>query len=134
IDWAEKEIDTLSKAEDYIMMLENQNECEYKIKNIFGIKGRALTTKEREFAVNWVCNLNIQDELLSEAFDRCVQNTGKLSFSYMNKIIISWCEKGYLNLHQVLSYEKNSNLSKVKNDDYMQMVNHIYEEDDFNEV
>ena len=94
IDWADKGIDTFDKAEEYITRLEEVHRSEYKIRSILGIYDRALTQTEKKYIKTWTEELNISPELVELAYDRTVENTGKLSWAYMNKIIRSWYDSG----------------------------------------
>lgn len=93
IDWADKGIDTFEKAEEYIKQLEELETAEYQIRSVLGIYDRALTQTEKKYIKNW-SELGISPELVSLAYDRTVNNTGKLSYSYMNKILVSWHDEG----------------------------------------
>lgn len=107
INWLNLEIDTLEKVENYIIQLEKTDKNEKYIKSVFGITSRNLTKKEKEMAFKWVNDFNVNDDILQEAYNRCVDNIGKISFHYINKILTSWNEKGYNTLDTVLLYEKN---------------------------
>lgn len=93
IDWADKGIDTFEKAEEYIKQLEELETAEYQIRSVLGIYDRALTQTEKKYIKNW-SELGINPKLVSLAYDRTVNNTGKLSYSYMNKILVSWHDEG----------------------------------------
>lgn len=93
IDWADKGIDTFEKAEEYIKQLEALETAEYQIRSVLGIYDRALTQTEKKYIKNW-SELGISPKLVSLAYDRTVNNTGKLSYSYMNKILVSWHDEG----------------------------------------
>lgn len=94
IDWAEKGIDTFEAAEAYVMELEALDSVERKIRNILGIYDRALTTTEKKYISQWTTDERLSSDLISLAYDRTVLNTGKLSFAYMNKILLSWADDG----------------------------------------
>lgn len=94
IDWADKGIDTFDKAEEYISLLEEIHSKEHKIRSILGIYDRALTQTEKKYIKAWTEELNVAPELVELAYDRTVENTGKLSWAYMNKILRSWSESG----------------------------------------
>ena len=49
---------------------------------------------EKKYISAWTEELNISPELVSLAYDKTVENTGKLSFAYMNKILVSWHGEG----------------------------------------
>lgn len=118
IDWADKGIDTFEKAEDYIKQLEDQEDTEHQIRSILGIYDRALTQTEKKYIKAWA-ELNINPELISLAYDRTVNNTGKLTYSYMNKILVSWHDEGITDSDGVKRSEEIFNLKngydKTKN-------------------
>jgi len=105
IDWAEKGIDTYESAEAYIKEIELKLSNEGKIRAILGIYDRNLTQTEKKYINIWTFEKNIDVELIREAYDRTVVATGKLSWAYMNKILMSWQEAGLENLKQVNEYE-----------------------------
>ncbi len=110
IDWADKGIDTFEKAEDYIKQLEAQEDSEYQIRSILGIYDRSLTQTEKKYIKSWT-ELDISSELVSLAYDRTVNNTGKLSYSYMNKILVSWHSEGITDSDGVKRSEEIFNLN-----------------------
>ena len=85
LDWKEKEIDSVDKANEYIRECEHRNEkCEH-IKLLLGIYGRNLVKKEREYILKWLEEFS-EDEILS-AYEIAVEKTGKISFSYTDKVL-----------------------------------------------
>ncbi len=94
IDWADRGIDTFESAEAYVMELEERDSIEHKICSILGIYDRALTTTEKKYIKQWAEDTTISKELIPLAYDRTIANTGKLSWSYMNKILQSWAADG----------------------------------------
>ncbi len=94
IDWADKGIDTFDKAEEYISRLEEIHGREYKIRSILGIYDRALSQTEKKYIKLWTEDMDAPPELVELAYDRTVENTGKLSWAYMNKILKSWHDSG----------------------------------------
>lgn len=94
IDWADKGIDTFDKAEEYISQLEEMHSNEYRIRSVLGIYDRALTQTEKKYIKAWTEDLKVNPDLVALAYDRTVENTGKLSWAYMNKILTSWHDSG----------------------------------------
>jgi DnaD/phage-associated family protein len=94
IDWADKGITTYESAEEHIRELEMKLSNEGKVRAILGIYDRALTQTEKKYINIWISDKNIPLPLITEAYDRTVSQTGKLSYAYMNKILMSWCEEG----------------------------------------
>ncbi|MBO5454051.1 MAG: DnaD domain protein [Clostridia bacterium] len=85
VDWKEREIDTVEKANEYIRTSELRDEkCEH-IKILLGIYGRNLVKKEREFILKWIEKFT--DEEILAAYETAVEKTGKISFSYTDRIL-----------------------------------------------
>ena len=111
IDWADKGIDTYESAEEYIREIELRLSNEGKIRGILGIYDRALSQTEKKYIKIWTVEKNIPVELVAEAYDRTVAATGKLSWAYMNKIILSWVDEGIKTVSEV---EEKEALFKLK--------------------
>ena len=86
-------IETAAQAESYIKELQTGRSYEYKVRSAFGIYDRALTAKEKKFVSEWQA-AGFDAPLLTAAYDRSVEAIGKLSFSYINQILLSWKERG----------------------------------------
>ncbi len=89
LDWLDSDIDTVEKAEERIRALNEAKSWEGEIKSILGIRDRNLVSKEREFCESWRM-LGFSSELIRAAYERTIEKTGKLSFPYLNKILVSW--------------------------------------------
>lgn len=92
--WVEKGIDTYDDAEAEIKRLARREGNEGKIRELFGIRDRNLSAKEKEYIEHWFTDLGFGEELIKLAYDRTVDNTGKAAFPYMNRILNRWREKG----------------------------------------
>ncbi len=112
IDWADKGINTYESAEEYIRQIEIKMSNEGKVRGILGIYDRALTATEKKYINAWITEKNISTELIAEAYERTVSATGKLSWAYMNKILLSWQEQGLENIEKVRASEE---MFKIKN-------------------
>ena len=93
VAWMNDGIETAAQAESYIKELQTGRSYEYKVRSAFGIYDRALTAKEKKFVSEWQA-AGFDAPLLTAAYDRSVEAIGKLSFSYINKILLSWKERG----------------------------------------
>ena len=119
INWAEQGIDNLEKAEKIFLELNLINLNWKKFESIIGINHRAPTAKEEEAVIRWMSNWNYSDELIKEAYDRCVNANGKYILKYMDSIIKRWHSQGVFTIEQALMENskrrfKNSDL-KSKN-------------------
>ena len=90
--WVEKGIDTHERAEEEIRRLARNRENEGRVRELFGIHGRNLSAKEKGYIQHWFTDLGYDTALIGLAYDRTVDNTGKVSFPYLNKILIRWHE------------------------------------------
>ena len=105
LSWAEDGIDSHELAESRIRSLEALHSFEGKIKSLMGITGRALTATERQHLKSWA-GWGLMPELVGHAYEICVNRTGKLSFSYINKILSDWHDKGYTTPEQARAENK----------------------------
>lgn len=85
--WAEKEIDTVSKANNFIKKREELLSFASRVRRIIGANERKLTTKELEYVNKWQDVLHCTPEDIKQAYEITVENTGKIAFGYMNKIL-----------------------------------------------
>ncbi len=67
------------------------NEFENRVKRDFGIETK-LTARQSKYISSWR-NMGFDVEMISSAREKCVDSTNKLSFEYINKILLSWSEK-----------------------------------------
>lgn len=93
-DWVEKGIDTVEKAESHIGVLQSRNENEQLVRAAFGIHDRDLTSSQKNYVTRWFDGYHMGIEMIKMAFERTVDNTGKVAFPYMDKILHQWSEKG----------------------------------------
>jgi len=98
--WASEGVITLGRAEEYLREQERRGSVKARIAEILRISGRALSPTEDRYISDWISR-GISDELLAEAYDKTVVSTGKLSWNYMNKILLSWQSKGLTTLAEV---------------------------------
>lgn len=92
--WVERGIDTHEQAEAEIKRLARRRENEGQVRELFGIHGRNLSAKERDYIEHWFTDLSYGPELIKLAYDRTVDNTGKVSFPYLNRILDRWHQTG----------------------------------------
>ena len=91
--WADNEILTFEQAEEYIKDFRARRTAVASAAAAMGIRGRELTATEHKYVSSWL-DMGFDNEALAIAYDRTVTNTGSLKWNYMNKIILSWNDKG----------------------------------------
>lgn len=109
--WAERKIVTLDAATDYLCSCTAAREKSGEVKKMLGLSTQTLKDTEQDYIENWL-NMGFGTAEIGEAHDRTVLNTGKLHWNYMNKIILSWHEKGLHTLKDII--EKDKPASKAR--------------------
>ena len=100
-NWVHQEILTLDQAEEYIRRQRERRDALGRANAALGIHGRELTPTETKYISAWL-DMGFDEDALAIGYDRTVTNTGALKWSYMNKIMQSWHEKG---LHSAAEIE-----------------------------
>lgn len=98
--WANREILTIEQADEFIKKAAERRSGVGRVKAELGITGRALTPTEQKHIDEWL-DMGFDAETLAVAYDRTVTNTGSLKWNYMNKIVLSWHEKGIHSLEEI---------------------------------
>ena len=99
--WIEMGIDTHEKAEREILAAVERAGQEASIRRILGINDRALISSEREYISAWK-EQGISTELVGLAYERTIEQKGKLSLPYINGILQNWKAKGITTPAQAL--------------------------------
>ncbi len=98
--WANQEIITLAQAEEYIRKSQLRRADMWRLAELLGIRDREPSKTERDYLSSWL-DKGFEDDAMAEALDRTLTHTGKLSWSYMDRILRSWHEKGAHSAAQV---------------------------------
>jgi len=77
----------------YVDTLRRRQTNEERVRKAFGIDDRRLIAKERDYIANWFDTLRMPLDLIVLAYEKTVENTGKLSFAYINTILTAWSKK-----------------------------------------
>lgn len=99
-NWANLEIMTLEQAEEYISRWKQRRESSTRLAGELGIRGRQLSATESKYLNAWL-DMGFDHDVIMLAFDRTVTNTGGLKWSYMNKILSNWKEKGFSTVEEI---------------------------------
>ena len=115
--WIESGIDTHEKAECEIVKAASRSKLENIIRRLFGISDRALIASEREFIGQWKAQ-EISVELIELAYERTIEQKGKLSFAYINGILQNWRAKGIAKTEQALEEMRGGRKSEVRGESH----------------
>lgn len=95
LDFADKDINTYEKVEEYIMSRKAYLGFENQIRGLFGLGKRALTQKEKAFMSSWQ-NMGFSWDMIKLAYERTVDGTkNQPNMNYMNKILENWSTSGF---------------------------------------
>ena len=89
-----RDIDTPEALYSYIKRRNETGEWERELMRLLGTYGRSFSPSEKKFIEKWCGELGYGSEIIGEAYDITVMNTGKRSFSYMDKILTRWHDGG----------------------------------------
>jgi DnaD/phage-associated family protein len=112
-----KDITTTEELEKYIEKKENQTGAEWEFRHLVGIYNRNLSKKEGDLVNRWYYEFGYANEIVGEAYDIAIFNTGKASLPYMDKLITHWHELGVKNLAEcraVIDAERGEGRAKEK--------------------
>ena len=132
-DWADNEINDLGAAQEEVQRLTKHNDFTGKIMKKFEMIRRP-TQKQAEFIAQWQKE-GFSLDLIGCAYEKTIEQINKLSFEYINKILLSWKESGFTTVKQVRDAEadfKNSRAPRKKTgetgsdvDKYKIVINHF---------
>ena len=130
--WAENDINSIAAAQDEIQRLTASKDYEARIMKAFEMQRRP-TAKQAEFISQWK-NAGFNLELIHYAYEKTVEQINKLSFDYINKVLLSWRSSGYMNVSDVKAAENEFRSRKKKNapdgsgadiEEYEKMINKL---------
>lgn len=94
-DWGTREIDTLDKAAEQISILRNANSLWKEFASAAGITTPRPSMKQTEYLRRWSNEFKFGIDMIMLAYEEMANHTGKLSLSYMDKVLLNWHSKGY---------------------------------------
>lgn len=111
LNWIETGVDSIASAEKYIEEQSRKKTSWSIVQRLFGLEQRNPTAKELEFCYRWIDEWDFKSDMLKQAYDKCVDAKGKVSFSYINKILEAWHKNG---ISSPASLNKDTKPSKKK--------------------
>lgn len=120
-DWSENEINDLTAAQEEVSRLNESRNYISQIMRTFEMKRRP-TSKQMEIISQWK-NIGFNMELIHYAYEKTIERIDKLSFEYINRILLSWRDSGLSTVQDVKNaeadYKKNKKSgSKDSGDDF----------------
>lgn len=91
--WADQEIHTTAQVEEYLQRRQARRELAQQVLEVLQIHDRAPSRTERGYITSWL-DMGFGTDAIAEAYDRTVVATGARKWAYLNRILMSWHEKG----------------------------------------
>ena len=89
------------ELEERLRNIETMAKATGRVRSIFGITSRALSSKEKAMLESWICKMNYDEAMLTRAYEMTVDAIGKASMPYANKILERWYADGYKSIEDV---------------------------------
>lgn len=90
----DENIRTTKALTEHLHRREALERAQERVRSIFGIGSRALTSKEKDLISKWTETYKLDFSMIEKAYEITVNATSKPSFSYTNKILESWYAEG----------------------------------------
>ena len=87
-------ISTAIALQERLCAMERREQIEVKIRAMFGMGNRALTTKEKGYITSWVEKMKFDLDMIRLAYDKTVDVTHEPSPAYANGILERWFADG----------------------------------------
>lgn len=109
IAWSDKGIHTVEGAEAEIERLTASREAWGRVSALMGIRNVGKPTKsQQEHAYCWTVTWGFNDEMIIEAYERCVNTKGEYNIKYINAILKKWYEKRIFSLDELQKSESGA--------------------------
>ncbi|MCC8014994.1 MAG: DnaD domain protein [Eubacterium sp.] len=104
-DWAEKGIKTSEEAEEYLKLYYGDFS---KVLKAFGITGRLANAKEKKYIEKWLLENKQPLNLVIEACEQSVINTGKVSWKYADTTLKNWLDNNITTIEQAHKFTEEN--------------------------
>ena len=88
-DWGRREIDSIEKAGEQIAALKENLALWNELRRLAGLHAPRPTAAQGEHLRRWRA-MGYGMDMVFAAYEEMAEHTGKLSFSYMNKVLETW--------------------------------------------
>ncbi len=89
-EWSELEIDSIEGAIEYIEEHNIVDEAWHKLRSLTEITNKNPTQKQKRFLTAWIKEYGFNTDMIYFAYEEAIDNTGKISFEYMDKVLSGW--------------------------------------------
>ncbi len=94
LDLFDRDIITYAALEEELGAIEQRASMEHFIRDLFGIGGRTLIKKERDFIADWVGKYGFGRDMIRAAYEVTVEKTKEPNMNYANAVLQNWYAAG----------------------------------------
>ncbi len=114
LGWIEEGIDTIEKAEEKVSRKTKSRKSWKIVSDLLELNRTKPTSSEETYCTTWIDEWKMPAELINEAYERCIDKKGKLSFSYMNGILSRWKSEEITTAEKLKEHESRSKEKSTK--------------------
>lgn len=115
-NWADNQIDTLEKAAVHMQNETKKSLRRSEIRELLGLTERRLSPSEERYIQSWT-EMGFANDVILLAYDKTCENTGALTWKYMNSILERWNSQGLYTADQIKALDRKP-ASAVKKGGY----------------
>ena len=113
ISWSDNGVSSIEDAEREIEKISSSREAWGRVSMMLGLRNAGRPTQAQlANADRWLNEWRFSDEMIIEAYERCVNTKGEYSMSYINAILKKWYEKRIFSLDSLKDYESRPSAAK----------------------
>lgn len=94
-DWVNRGIGTIAAADKELNQMAMSEQAWGIVCFAFGLEKRKPSKNELKLSLMWVDEWKMSREMLTAAYNACVDGISKFDMKYVSKILENWHEKGY---------------------------------------
>lgn len=114
LDWADRGIDTMAKAEEYLCALERRQNAFMHIQQLLSLSDTPKKA-DLDYAEQWIVQWKLSDDLIEQAYRLCMDHIQKFNSKYMHTILQGWYTDGVKTPNDVTDKKKKGKRGVVKN-------------------
>ena len=108
-DWVNRGIDTIAEADRELNKMAMSEQAWGIVCSSFGLEKRKPSKNELKLSLIWTDEWKMSREMLTAAYNACVDSISKFDMKYVSKILENWHEKGYKTPDDIEEKKKSDN-------------------------
>ena len=113
VSWIKKGVQSVADAEREMEAAAERKTAWHVVERAFGMEYRRPSEREAEWALLWVRDWQVSEELLKCAYDTCIDAKSKLSVPYIAKVLEGWHKKGFKTAEDVDQEKQKKKVEKA---------------------